>query len=523
MTSKWTEGSTAKKPYVITIEASEQSKNIKIRAAAYIRVSTSSEDQHNSFEAQMRYYTSFISSRNNWALVDVYADEGITGTAAEKREDFQRLLSDCRRGLIDKILVKSISRFARNTKECLETIRELKALEIGIQFEKENIDTSKVSGEMLTALFASFAQAESESISGNMRWSYQRRMQAGTFNTCRAPYGYRLEHGKLFIQEDEAEIIRYIFEEYLKGSQIRAIASYLAKNEEGNRQWNRKTVEYILQNERYAGNALLQKRYTTDTFPHKMKYNKGERTLYYISGSNPPIISQEMFEQVQKLRQSRTEGYMSKSNPRSLSKVMYCGNCGGMLRPKPIREKIYMVCRLHEQDKSACPLPPIPEKEVHQAFFRLYYKLKHHSEILVQLIDGLSSIRQRKLLWSEDVVELNKKISELSSQNQMLASIKQQGLIDPDVFIFQSNQLTEQIRAAKLKKDALLKKGSDSIMEKTQDMLDALEAGPNWLDEFDRELFHELVEKIIAESRDILKFHLNNGLILTEKIERNVR
>ena len=173
-----TNGNTAlqeKQSRVITIGADEKPKNIRLRVAAYIRVSSASEDQLNSFAAQNRYYTNLISGKENWSLVDIYADEGITGTSAEKREDFQRLLADCRRGLIDRVLVKSISRFARNTKECLEVIRELKNLGIGVCFEKENIDTSTMSGEMMTTLFASFAQAESESISGNMRWSYQRR------------------------------------------------------------------------------------------------------------------------------------------------------------------------------------------------------------------------------------------------------------------------------------------------------------------------------------------------------------
>ncbi|MEI3349286.1 MAG: recombinase family protein [Dysosmobacter sp.] len=160
-----TDGSMAlrEKQYrVITIEATEKPQNAKLRVAAYARVSSASDDQLNSFAAQNRHYSDLISSKENWRMVDIYADEGITGTSAEKREDFQRLLADCRRGLIDRVLVKSISRFARNTKECLETIRELKSLGVGVYFEKENIDTATMSGEMMTALFASFAQAESE-------------------------------------------------------------------------------------------------------------------------------------------------------------------------------------------------------------------------------------------------------------------------------------------------------------------------------------------------------------------------
>ena len=209
-----TDGSMAlrEKQYrVITIEATEKPQNAKLRVAAYARVSSASDDQLNSFAAQNRHYSDLISSKENWRMVDIYADEGITGTSAEKREDFQRLLADCRRGLIDRVLVKSISRFARNTKECLETIRELKSLGVGVYFEKENIDTATMSGEMMTALFASFAQAESESISGNMRWGIQKRMQAGTYIPANLPYGYTLQDHSIRIVEEQAVIVQRIF------------------------------------------------------------------------------------------------------------------------------------------------------------------------------------------------------------------------------------------------------------------------------------------------------------------------
>ena len=215
---KLTDGSLAleqKKRKVITIEATEKSQDIKLRVAAYARVSSASDDQLNSFAAQNKYYTSLISAKDNWSMVDIYADEGITGTSVEKREDFKRLLADCRRGKIDRILVKSISRFARNTKECLESIRELKSLGVSIYFEKENIDTATMSGEMMTALFASFAQAESESISGNMRWSYQKRMQSGAYVPSSVPYGYTMIDGKMEIDVERARIVCEIFADYL--------------------------------------------------------------------------------------------------------------------------------------------------------------------------------------------------------------------------------------------------------------------------------------------------------------------
>ena len=190
-----TDGTTAlaRQPRVIKIEAAEKPQNVQLRVAAYTRVSSDSDDQLNSFAAQNRYYAELISGKAEWRMVDIYADEGITGTSAAKREDFQRMMADCRRGLIDQILVKSISRFARNTKDCLEAVRELKELGVNVRFEREGIDTANVSSELITAIYAAFAQKESESISGNMRWSYQRRMESGEFNTCRAPWGFRLD------------------------------------------------------------------------------------------------------------------------------------------------------------------------------------------------------------------------------------------------------------------------------------------------------------------------------------------
>ena len=174
-------------PQVITIPPSDPVRDRKLRVAAYARVSSSSEDQLNSFAAQNAHYTELITDNPEWEFVDVYADKGITGTSAEKRDDFQRLLADCRRGRVDKILVKSSSRFARNTKECLEAVRELKALGVGVCFEEQGIDTSELAGEFLTAIFAMMDQKESESISDNMRWSYQVRMRNGHFSTCKAP------------------------------------------------------------------------------------------------------------------------------------------------------------------------------------------------------------------------------------------------------------------------------------------------------------------------------------------------
>lgn len=529
---KMTDGSLAlaQKQYrVITIEAAERPQDIKLRVAAYARVSSASDDQLNSFAAQNRYYTSLISGKENWTMVDIYADEGITGTSVEKREDFKRLLADCKRGKIDRVLVKSISRFARNTKECLESIRELKALGVSIYFEKENIDTATMSGEMMTALFASFAQAESESISGNMRWSYQKRMQSGTFITCKAPYGYRLVNGMLEIEETEATVIQWMFQQYLNGFGIMDISKMMTllgiPNREGSPRWAFTTITYMLQNERYAGDALLQKNYTTDTFPSQKRRNRGEKEQYYLTDSHPAIIDRDTFNRVQAL-------YMAKGSkvsraPRqqyTFTQRLVCQNCGRPLGRKVCRGIPYWVCRERNRGTGICSLSQISEKAIEESFCRLYYKLKQNSEkVLAPMLSTLQTIRERRMLWSLDIIELNKKISELNSQNQLLASLKQQGLVDSDIFISQTNMLTEQLRTAKLEKERLLNTEHDMAIASTRELMEILDDGPDFMLDFDEELFDELVEKIIVESNTGLRFCLKNGVELTETIERTER
>ena len=514
---------------VITIGAAEKPKDIKLRVAAYARVSSASDDQLNSFAVQNAYYTAKIESEEHWMMVDIYADEGITGTSVEKREDFKRMMSDCRCGKIDRILVKSISRFARNTKECLESIRELKSLGVSICFEKENIDTATMSGEMMTALFAAFAQAESESISGNMRWSVQKRMQAGTFLASSVPYGYRLKNRGLEIEWSEAIIVNEIFREYLAGKNRTEIAKALNARGVRTRQgsmWGEKTISYILKNERYIGNSLWQKSYPTDTLPVKRLPNRGERQQYYAMETNIPLISTDMFQQVQKLLARRKSQFVKEQNGqrRIFAQTLVCGNCGGYLRHKSVNGRDYWVCREHEANRSNCTITPIAETALAAAFCCLHFKLKKQgTSILGRMLTKLQTIRNRRMLWSLDIIELNKRISELTSQNQLLTKLKQQGLVDSDIFISQANALSEQIRTFKLEKERLQNSEQDEAIAATKELIESLEDGPDFLDDFDEELFEELIDKITIESNECLRFRLKNGLELAEKIERTVR
>ena len=526
-----TDGTTAlaAQPRVIKIEAAEKSQNAQLRVAAYTRVSSDSDDQLNSFAAQNRYYAELISGKAEWRMVDIYADEGITGTSAAKREDFQRMMADCRRGLIDQILVKSISRFARNTKDCLEAVRELKELGVNVRFEREGIDTANVSSELITAIYAAFAQKESESISGNMRWSCQRRMEAGTYLTPSIPYGYRIINKEIVIVPEQAVTIRKIFQWYLDGNSKDRIARRL--NEAGilsgqNKEWGKGGIHYILTNERYIGNSLWQKTYTSDTLPTTRHRNKGECEQYYAEGTHPPIIPREIFDQAQKLLKKREVDYRRRKCPGShpLTGKIVCGYCGSPFRRKEYRGEIRWVCMGHERSGKDCPITPITGKTIYEAFCRLYYKLKHQSlPILEQMLETLRTIRDCRLLWSEDIVSLNKKISELSSQNQTLAFLKQNGLVDPDIFISKSNELTRQLRQAKLDKEGLMAAEGDTTAHRTRELIALLEDGPDFLDRPDAELCGALVAEIIVESNDTLRFRLHNGLELRESIERTVR
>ena len=515
-----TNGSLAMAPRVITILAANQETARKLRVAAYARVSSNSEDQKHSFAAQNAYYSKLITDDPDWELADIYADQGITGTSIDKRDDFQRMMEDCRKGRIDRILVKSSSRFARNTKESLEAVRELAALGVSVYFEEQNIDTTQVSGEVLIAMFAALAQRESEAISRRRRWSYQVQMKKGQFNTCQAPIGYRLDGRKLEVIPEEARVVQRIFREYLSGRNSREIARILNEETVLSLDWKCNTIDYILQNERYAGNALLQKRYTTDTIPFRLKKNRGERTQYFVEGINEAIVSQEIFDKAQALRRERRVAQGQMHN--KVSQHMRC-SCGSPIRAKQVRDRWYWVCCWHDE-RHTCPLMPIPEEEVEQAFLRLYYRLKHYGiDVLTQLISDLYAVRTGSLLWSENIVEINKQISDIASQERLLTQLKQQGSVDPDIFISRGNLLAERRRELKLQKERILRSEEDHTIQQTQDMLDVLESGPDWLDSFDDQLFSDLVEKIVVVDNETLCFRFLNGLEVTEKIERTQR
>ena len=524
-----TNGSLAMAPRVITIPAANQETARKLRVAAYTRVSSNSKDQEHSFAAQNAYFSKLITDNPDWELADIYADQGITGTSIDKRDDFLRMMEDCRKGRIDRILVKSSSRFARNTKESLAAVRELKSLNISVYFEEQNIDTAQVSGEVLIAMFAALAQRESEAISERVRWSYKVRMSKGRFSTCKAPYGYRLVKDHLEIQEDEASIIRHIFDRYLAGVSMENIAKEITAlgcpTRDGTQYWQLTSIQYILQNEKYAGDSLSQKKYTTRSFPRQQKINHGERKQYLVIDSHPAIISREIFQKVQELLTQRSAAIHPRSDvPHAFARKVVCGHCGTLCKRKNCGGSVNWACRRHDKSITACPNTQVPEEQMKNAFLHVYYNLKHYgTSILTQLISDLYAARTGSLLWSENIVEINKQISDIASQERLLAQLKQQGVVDPDIFISRSNQLAERLRELKLQKERILRSEEDHTIQQTQDLLDVLESGPDWLDDFDEQLFSDMVEKIVVVDNEKLCFRLLNGLEVTEKIERTRR
>ena len=500
-----------------------------LRVAAYCRVSTDSEDQLNSFAAQQTYYNEYIRKHEGWQMADIYADEGITGTSAAKRDDFQRMLADCRKGRIDKVLVKSISRFARNTKECLEVIRELKTLGISVFFEEHKIDTRMVSSEMLTAVLASCAQAESESISQNMKWGIRARMEKGTYTAPSVPFGYRWGKEGLEIQMEEAVYIRYIFTEYLTGRNTEDIALELRSRSEKEsilkaRKWSYQSIVHILKNEKYVGDCLNQKTYMTEEFPRRCLRNRGEHAQYYVSNAHSAIIDRDTFTAVQALLQERARRHVKHTMQTSpVASRIVCGNCGANFRRKQTSGKYVYACRTRLADIHACDMLQIREDAIKDAFLRLYYNLRTNQQILTYMVKNLHTIRSRQMLWGADVIQINKETSNIISQSHKLTVMNKNGNVDPDIFIAKRNQLAEQLRQALRQKERLQHQEDDGIIEATEQLLDVINAGPAMLESFDEELFCELIDKVIIQSDTKIRFRLKNGLELPEMIERTVR
>jgi len=491
-----------------------------IRCAAYCRVSSDSEDQINSFMAQLKYYENFLADSKTETLINVYADEGVTGTCEDKREDFQRMMNDCRKGKIDRIYTKSISRFARNTKDCLKNIRELKSLGITVFFEKENIDTANMPDEMMITIMGGLAQEESTSISQNMRWSIQKRMKNGDYVLPHAPYGYRMENKQLVIVEEEAKIIRFIYDCYLKGSGTEAIANLLNQQPDkmiNKKKWSCVAVRYILMNEKYTGNSLWHKTCTT-AFPYKTVANNGYEEKYYVENTHEAIITQEQFDKVQQLILSRT--FEVKKCICPLSKKIYCGECGTMFRIKHSNGKTYWECRNHNTSAKNCSIKQVPEQSFYKAFTALHNKLFYnYKQILAPLQTALQDLKLRRFNGNSNLMEIHKEIAKLKEQTHVLARLKTKGFLDDAKYLEQTSELNAKVNKlqSELKKISHLD-DEDEVLDQIEMMINYFEKQENSISEFDESAFEFLIEKIIVINQNELEFHVIGSLKFKEKI-----
>lgn len=350
---------------ILTIEAKKVLISKK-KVCAYARVSTFKDSMLHSLSQQVSYYSNLIQSHNDWLYVGVYADCALTGTKDDRKE-FQRMLNDARNNKIDIILVKSISRFARNTIILLEVVRELRQLGIDVYFEEQNIHTISSEGELMLSLLASFAQEESRSISENMKWRIKKEFEEGNLWGARAMLGYKVVDKKYVIEKKESMLVRRIFKMYLDNNLgMQAIANKL--NDERiktiqNNKWRMSSIRRILTNISYTGSLLLQKTYVDNHINKLKKVNKGEKTSYLVEDDHEAIIDKDTFDKVQiKIKENENENKNAYKLRYTFSSKIKCGICGASYRHKKVKDKIVWVCRTYDQEgKSMCKSRQIPE------------------------------------------------------------------------------------------------------------------------------------------------------------------
>lgn len=509
---------------IIDITPKKEQSNEPIPLAAYCRVSSNSEDQIHSFVAQIKYYKDYERKHTQYKLVDIYADEGITGTSMEKRDEFNRMFSDCEKGKIKRIVVKTVSRFARNTEELVLCIRKLKELGVSVYFEEQDIDTDKLTTEMILTFPGIVAQKESETISGNLRWSIKKRMETGEFVSPNPPYGYKLIDNVLVIFENEAKVVRRIFDLFLQGYGKQAIANILNTEKVprrfGHDKWYSYTVNYILNNERYMGDALLQKDYTTDVFPYKRRPNHGERPQYYVENNNVPIVSREVFSKVRELQEKREYFYKNKSNKEYLlTGMMRCAECGRTFRRQELNGKTYWLCSGRARGVTECRSKRVKEEAICDAFVYMVTKLCDYRKPLIEnLIVQIELMQSKSSDAYFNIKMIDKEIADLATQRLVITRLNTLGTLTLSEYEVQSSELDRKIYELRSKRKKLL------AMDECDSMLDEIKTLNQTIKEynpsnkFDKKLFEKIVENISIKNSAEVTFELIGGIALTEII-----
>lgn len=504
----------------------------KLRVCAYARVSTAGKAQAGSYAAQVAYYIQKIKGNSLWEFAGIFADEAMSGTRISGREKFQEMLEECEEGNIDLVITKSITRFARNTVECIQVIRKLKALGIGIFFEKENLHTQSEKSELLVTILSSVAQGESEDISSNNRWSVARRFQEGSYIIGTPAYGYENDaDGNLDIVPEEARAVRQIFECYLDGMGTYQIARQL--NEEGvptkrnAKRWQDSAVLDILENPVYEGDLLLQKTYSEHTFPFTSRRNKGERPQYLVSDDHPPLITREEAQAARDIRKYRA-GILNIDGEKCQNRYPFSGHivCGGCGSPfhrrvaslgKPCQKTLW-VCKTHVKDKGSCQVKAIGEAELQGAFLTMWNKLyTNQGTVLEPYLEGLKALPLSPS-EAEEKEQLEIEIQTMTEQCRILNQVVKKGYMDTALFIENHNRLVHRLAECRKRRELLLSRPRrrGEIM-KTEQIIRLLEQEGCLLKEFRSDLFGIMVQKVRVSPGHDITFCLCNGLELTEE------
>lgn len=477
----------------------------KLRVAAYCRVSTDSDEQAGSYDVQVQHYTEYIGRNKEWELAGIYTDDGISGTNIKKREGFIEMIDDCMEGKVDMIITKSISRFARNTIDCLKYVRKLKEKNIAIIFEKENINTLEASGELLLTIMASLAQQESASLSQNIKLGLQFRYQEGKVQVNHEHFlGYtKDEDGKLIVDEDEAKIVRRIFREYLEGASFRDIANGLEKDKirtGGKRyKWHLSTIRGILRNEKYMGDALLQKTITTDFIEKIRIKNDGTVPQYYVKDSQDPIIARDIFMLVQEemtRRANLTSGVDGKkkrvySSKYALSSICTCTKCGDIYRRiawnnRGKKSTVWRCCTRVEHGPSACDAPTIQELELQDATVKAINKTLSCSDRMLQILRNNIEMA----IADDNSVEMEKLNGILKEKQKELVKLahakKDYAALADEIDILRDKKHELQVQRAE----------TEGVKKRIKELTDFLKGENHQLIEYDECMVRKYIEEI---------------------------
>lgn len=497
----------------------------KLRTCAYCRVSTNSADQINSYTAQVRYYTKAIQSRADWEFVDIFADEGITGTRADKRSEFQRMIRLCEHNRIDLIVTKSVSRFARNVPECLEYARALRRQGIGIIFEENGINTLRMSDELMLSTFSAIAQEESVAISQRLKHMNRERMKRGEYVAGNAPYGYRNVNRQLVIVAPEAETVRWIFRSYLSGWSLTEIAQDLNRRkvprQHSENVWHARTIQYILTNEKYIGDTRLQKSFKTDIIPFTKKLNHGELEQYYVSESHEAIISREDFLAASCLMVERTEYYgrQRPTSPYPLTKKIRCSRCGAFYKRRTGKGYTTWSCSNHVRSKELCDSKRYSETQIYGAFMRMFNKLYYNSKpILRNTLYQLDFVMSYKMKNNQKSVELNQNTLQLLEKKHMLEQLRGKGYLPENLFLSQCRDIDKQLRELQQEKEILFGTQLEATYADVKRLVSIVEDYGQKMTFFDEDIFDAIIKSITITPDGIIEFTLMGDLHFSERL-----